>query len=130
VRVFDINGGELLVLLVLAVFLIGPERLPRYAAQLGQLVRRGKVFLQDAKDRVGEELGPDFQDVDWSKLDPRQYDPRRIVREALLDDGPAAGATTATRAASARSRATAGGAVAGAAPAAPTGPAPFDDEAT
>jgi sec-independent protein translocase protein TatB len=31
-------------------------------------------------------MGPEFDEVDWKKLDPRQYDPRRIIREALLDD--------------------------------------------
>ncbi len=38
-----------------------------------------------------EELGPDFDDMDWKKLDPRQYDPRRIIREALQEspDTPA-----------------------------------------
>jgi hypothetical protein len=35
-----------------------------------------------------DEMGPDFDDVDWKKLDPRQYDPRRIIREALIDDEP------------------------------------------
>ena len=35
-----------------------------------------------------EEMGPDFDELDWKKLDPRQYDPRRIIREALLDDEP------------------------------------------
>ena len=39
-----------------------------------------------AKERLREEMGPDFDDVDWKKLDPRQYDPRRIIREALLED--------------------------------------------
>lgn len=33
-----------------------------------------------------EEVGPEFDEVDWRKLDPRQYDPRRIIKEALLDD--------------------------------------------
>ena len=33
-------------------------------------------------------MGADFDDVDWRTLDPRQYDPRRIIREALLDDAP------------------------------------------
>ena len=37
-------------------------------------------------------MGPEFDEVDWKKLDPRQYDPRRIIREALLDDDDA-GAT-------------------------------------
>lgn len=39
-----------------------------------------------AKDRMREEMGPDFDDIDWKQLDPRQYDPRRIIRDALLDD--------------------------------------------
>ena len=51
-------------------------------------------------------MGPDFDDVDWRTLDPRQYDPRRIIREALLDDAPvptvrAAGAAAAVASTSA-----------------------------
>lgn len=72
--------------MVLAVVLIGPERLPGYAEQLGHFVRRAKRYVTEARSRVDEELGPEFKDVDWSKLDPRQYDPRKIVREALMDE--------------------------------------------
>jgi sec-independent protein translocase protein TatB len=127
--VIDINGGEFIVLLVLAVVLIGPERLPRYAAQLAALVRRGKALVQDAKTRVDTELGSEFKDVDWSKLDPRQYDPRRIVRDALLDDTPLP-TPARTDGSLAAGRSAAGAASAGAAARADTGPAPFDDEAT
>ena len=78
-------------LLVVAALVIGPERLPGYAEQLGQWVRRGRRFIKDAKARVDEELGEEVGDVDWAALDPRKYDPRRIVRDALLeDDEPAA----------------------------------------
>ncbi len=42
-------------------------------------------MAQGAGESVRRELGPEFDDVDWAKLDPRQYDPRRIVREALSD---------------------------------------------
>lgn len=78
---------KILVIAVIAVFLLGPQRLPVYAAKLGQLVRNLRSMANNAQDRMREELGPDF-DVDWKKLDPRQYDPRRIIREALLDDDP------------------------------------------
>ena len=78
---------KLLIIGIIAVFLLGPERLPYYAAQLGRLVRSLRDMASGAKDRLREEMGPDFDDVDWKKLDPRQYDPRRIIREALLDDG-------------------------------------------
>lgn len=77
---------KLLVLAVIAVVLLGPERLPEYTQKLRRLIKQVKGMVDDAKGRAAEELGPDFE-VDWKKLDPRQYDPRRIVREALLDDG-------------------------------------------
>lgn len=82
---------KVLVILAIAAFVIGPERLPRYAEMLAQLVKRGRDFAQGARTRVRDEIGPEFDEVDWRKLDPRQYDPRRIIREALLeDDTPAA----------------------------------------
>jgi sec-independent protein translocase protein TatB len=83
---------KLLLVAVLAVVLLGPDRLPRYAAQLARLVKSFKAFTDSAKDRMREEMGPEFDEVDWKKLDPRQYDPRRIIREALLEDGAAAAA--------------------------------------
>jgi sec-independent protein translocase protein TatB len=43
-----------------------------------------------------EELGPDFDDMDWKKLDPRQYDPRRIIREALQESPEATAEPVAT----------------------------------
>jgi sec-independent protein translocase protein TatB len=76
---------KLFLIAVIAVFIVGPERLPHYALQLGRLTKRFKALVNTAKERAAEELGPDF-DVDWKQLDPRQYDPRRIIREALTDD--------------------------------------------
>ena len=112
---FGINGGEFLVLAVLALIVIGPDRLPRYAAELGRFVREGRRMAVGAREQVRAELGPEFDDVDWRKLDPRQYDPRRIVREALsgtADDEPVR--PTRTRPVPRRT----------------SGPIPFDDEAT
>ncbi|MFW3385365.1 UNVERIFIED_CONTAM: Sec-independent protein translocase TatB [Kocuria sp. CPCC 205274] len=88
---FGINGGEMIVLVLLALFLIGPERLPEYAQKLKEFVKATKRYATGATDGLKESLGPELADVDWRKLDPRQYDPRTIVRQALLeDDAPAA----------------------------------------
>lgn len=70
---------------IIALFLIGPDRLPAYSAQLARLIRRLREMASGAKGRMRDELGPDYDDVDWKKLDPRQYDPRRIIREALTE---------------------------------------------
>jgi len=87
---FGLTIEKLMLIGVVAALVIGPEHLPKYAEALAKLTRRAKETLQGAKSRMREEMGPEFDDVDWRKLDPRQYDPRRIVREALLDDTPTA----------------------------------------
>lgn len=103
-----INGSELAVIALLAVVLIGPERLPQYAQQLAALVRNLRRLTADTTERVRAELGPEFDDLDLRSLDPRQYDPRRIVRDALREDTQRPPRPTG----------------------ASGGPAPYDDEAT
>lgn len=94
---------KILVILVIALILLGPERLPGYAKKLGELVRSVKRMADGAKDRLREEMGPEFDEVDWKQLDPRQYDPRRIIKDALVEDERAAQAEARrVRAANAR----------------------------
>lgn len=81
-----INGYEIIILVVLALVLLGPERLPEYAQTLGRWVRQARGMAEDAKVRFQEETGADFDEIDWQKYDPRQYDPRRIIREALSEE--------------------------------------------
>ena len=99
---FGLTPDKLIIIAVIAVFLIGPDRLPGYAAQLARLVRSLRTMADGAKDRMREEMGPEFDEVDWKKLDPRQYDPRRIIRDALLED-PATTAPASAAAATAAS---------------------------
>ncbi|WP_102157467.1 sec-independent translocase [Zhihengliuella halotolerans] len=83
---FGINGSEFVILAVLAVLILGPDKLPGYAQQLAQLVKNVRKMAQGAKDQLRDEVGDEIADIEWRKLDPRQYDPRRIIKEALLDD--------------------------------------------
>jgi sec-independent protein translocase protein TatB len=121
---FGLTIEKVLVIGVIAAILIGPERLPRYAEGLARLTGRARDFLRGARTRVQDEMG---EDVDWRKLDPRQYDPRRIIREALLDDAPVptvnAARTVAAAAPVPRDTRTPG-------ERADPGPTPYDSEAT
>lgn len=124
---------KILVILVIAMFVVGPDRLPVYAKKLGELVRSIKRMSEGAKDRLKEEMGPEYDEVDWRQLDPRQYDPRRIIRDALLEDERET-RVAERRAARSTGAAAAGAVVAGAAVAdagssAPAGLA-YDEEAT
>jgi sec-independent protein translocase protein TatB len=84
--VFGLSGEKLLILGVIALIVLGPERLPEYAKGLANIIKNLRRMAEGAKDKVKDELGEGFEDVDWRKLDPRQYDPRRIIREALTED--------------------------------------------
>ena len=124
---FGINGGELLILIVVAIIVVGPERMPEYAKQLREWVVGLRAMADRGRDQIKEEVG---DDVDWSKLDPRQYDPRHIVREAFNEpiqstrtgnaSAPRTGAPSGTAAVTSTGD-----------PSAPPAPsAPFDSEAT
>lgn len=86
---FGLTIDKLIVIVIIAAIIIGPERLPLYAKKLASLVKAVRGFLDTAKSRAVDELGPDFDPAEWKKLDPRQYDPRRIVQDALAEGGPA-----------------------------------------
>jgi sec-independent protein translocase protein TatB len=106
--VFGINGPEFILLLLIGILVIGPQRLPEYTQKLANLVREVRRMASGAREQIKEEVGIDIDDVDWKKYDPRQYDPRRIIKEALLEDdtkpvsagGPAAVAAAASATAS------------------------------
>lgn len=83
---FGINGFEMVILVLVALFVIGPQRLPEYAAKFRDFVRSFRRMAEGAKETVKQDFGADLDEYDWRSLDPRQYDPRRIVREALAEE--------------------------------------------
>jgi sec-independent protein translocase protein TatB len=92
---FGLTFEKLLLIGVIAVLIIGPANLPRYASGLATMVRGLRRLFDTAKERVRDEMGPEFDDVDWKSLDPRQYDPRSIIRQALVSEHePNAGASS------------------------------------
>ncbi len=85
---FGLTFEKLLLIGLIAVLIIGPDRLPKVAEGFARTVRRAGEYIRDTKSKMRDEIGPEIDDVDWRKLDPRQYDPRRIIRDALLEDTP------------------------------------------
>jgi sec-independent protein translocase protein TatB len=83
--VFGIGLPELLVIVVVAVVVFGPERLPEFARQAGRLVKTLRDLAQSAQTQLREELGPEYADLRLADLDPRQAI-RRHILEAMEDD--------------------------------------------
>ncbi|MEY4424074.1 MAG: hypothetical protein RLZZ258_1177 [Actinomycetota bacterium] len=130
---FGLSGEKLLILGLIAVFVIGPDRLPGYAKKLATLIKQLRVMAEGAKGQIENEIG---EELDWQKLDPRRYDPRRIIREALAEEiepvkTAVGGAVASVNAAGAPGNSTpAQTKVSAAEPLKKGDPAPFDSEAT
>lgn len=85
-EIFGINSLEFLFILVIAMLVIGPDKLPEYVAKARDGVKRAREMADGARGQLKEQMGPEFEDINWRQYDPRQYDPRKIVRQALFDE--------------------------------------------
>ncbi|MEI2776938.1 MAG: twin-arginine translocase TatA/TatE family subunit [Tetrasphaera sp.] len=79
------DWSEWVVCIVLVLVIIGPQRMPEYAAKLARGIRQLRLMADGARDQLREQMGPEFDDINWRQYDPRQYDPRKIVRDALRE---------------------------------------------
>lgn len=78
---FGMGVPEIAVILVVAMLVFGPEKLPELAKQAGSFVRTLRQMADNAKNDLGREFGQDFSDLNLKDLDPRE-----IVRKNFLDD--------------------------------------------
>lgn len=72
------QGG---VLVLLALFLFGPERLPSIAADLGRLLRQIRTWAKELEQELKVDLGPEVGDLDLRSLNTRNF-----IRRHLLED--------------------------------------------
>lgn len=80
---FGLTFEKLLLVGFLAAVILGPRRLPVVVAEIAAVVRGVRRTADAARVRAVAELGVPADTVPWRALDPRQYDPRRIIAEAL-----------------------------------------------
>jgi sec-independent protein translocase protein TatB len=87
----NVGWGEILVLLVAGLFILGPERLPEAAAWLGRTIRQVREFATGARDQLSRELGPELDEFRKPLQDLRglrDFDPKRAVVRTLFNDEP------------------------------------------
>jgi sec-independent protein translocase protein TatB len=54
--VFDVSFSELVVIAVVALIVIGPEKLPKVARTLGAITGRMQRYMSDIKEEVNREV--------------------------------------------------------------------------
>ncbi len=75
---FGISGLEFLVLAVVALLVLGPDKLPDYAVRAARLVRAVRQMASNAQSEVRKELGPEFDDLNLRDLNPKTFVSRHI----------------------------------------------------
>ena len=120
----DIGFGEILVIVVLALLVFGPDRLPKVAADAARTLRQVRQMAASArKDLVDASGLEDDGEMAQAVRDIRDLDPRRAMKDVLTDDPFAPSRDGGSKAAAAGASAAAGG-VAGAAAGKGTGKGP------
>ncbi|MCW2648924.1 MAG: sec-independent protein translocase protein TatB [Pseudonocardiales bacterium] len=79
---FNIGPMELIVLAVVGLIILGPDRLPDLAKDAARMIRTLRDLATGARTQLRDELGPEFADVDLRNLNPRTA----ITRAILGDD--------------------------------------------
>jgi sec-independent protein translocase protein TatB len=89
----SVGWGEILVLVVAGLFILGPERLPSAAAWLARSIKQVRDYATGARNQLQRELGPDFEELRKPLEDLRTIggtlgglNPRAAVKRALFDD--------------------------------------------
>ncbi len=82
----DIGLGEWIGLAVVALVVIGPDKLPRYAAEAGRMLRNLRTMANNAREEVTRELGPEFSNVDLADFTPRGLVRKHLLEPIDLDD--------------------------------------------
>jgi sec-independent protein translocase protein TatB len=79
---FDIGFSELMVIGIVALIVIGPERLPKVARTLGLLLGRAQRYVNDVKSDIGREMQLD----ELKKLQSQVTDSARSLEDSVRSE--------------------------------------------
>lgn len=84
----SVGWGELLILLVAALIILGPERLPDAVTWVMGAARKARDYASGASSQLRDELGPEFDQLrePLTQLNElRQMSPKSVVTKHLFN---------------------------------------------
>ena len=79
----DIGPLELMTLVVLAVLVFGPDKLPKLIQDVTRTIRKIREFSESAKQDIRSELGPEFKDFEFEDLNPKAFIRKQLDNDEL-----------------------------------------------
>ena len=79
----DIGPLELVTLVVLAVLVFGPDKLPKFIQDVTRTIRKIREFSESAKQDIRSELGPEFKDFEFEDLNPKTFIRKQLDNDEL-----------------------------------------------
>lgn len=82
----DFNLWEITALVVLAIIIFGPEKLPELARKAARVLNHLRRIGNDARGQLRKELGPEFDDISLSDLNPRAFVAKHLLSGEEVED--------------------------------------------
>ncbi|MET8245599.1 sec-independent translocase [Streptomyces sp. NPDC005202] len=79
----DIGPLELVTIIVLAVLVFGPDKLPKVIQDVMRTIRKIREFSESAKQDIRNELGPEFKDFEFEDLNLKTFIRKQIDNDDL-----------------------------------------------
>ncbi|WP_333778852.1 sec-independent translocase [Streptomyces sp. IBSBF 3136] len=79
----DIGPLELVTIIVIAVLVFGPDKLPKVIQDVTRTIRKIREFSESAKHDIRSELGPDFKDFEFEDLNPKAFLRKQLDSDEL-----------------------------------------------
>ncbi|MFH7598311.1 sec-independent translocase [Streptomyces racemochromogenes] len=82
----DIGALELVTIVVLAILIFGPDKLPKVIQDVSGFIRKIRAFSDSAKQDIRSELGPEFKDFEFEDLNPKTFIRKQLTENEDLQE--------------------------------------------
>lgn len=82
----DFNLWEITVLVVLAIIVFGPEKLPELARKAARVLQFLRRIGNDARGQLRKELGDEFADISLADLNPKTFVAKHLLSGEEVED--------------------------------------------